>query len=58
MDIHVEVDFSGFPLLACFAEESCDQAEQGGFIGKDACDAGAAFDFLVDAFERMGGAQT
>ncbi len=57
LDLHVEVDFSGFPLFACFAEESCDQAEQGGFIWKDACDASAAFEFLVDAFERIGGSQ-
>lgn len=57
MDLHVEADFSGFPIFACFAEEGGGQAEQGGFIWKDAGDAGAAFEFLVDAFERIGGAQ-
>jgi len=56
LDLHVEVDFSGFPLLACFSE-SCDQAEQGGFIWENAGDTGAALDFLVDALERIGGSQ-
>ncbi len=50
LDFHVEVDFSGFPIVAGFAEERRDQAEAGFFIGKDAGDAGAAFEFLVDAF--------
>ena len=30
----------------------------GGFIGEDAGDAGATFEFLADAFQRFGGAQT
>ena len=56
MVCHVEVDFSGFPIVAGFAEERRDQAQEGGFIGEDAGDAGAAFEFLVDAFQRIGGA--
>jgi hypothetical protein len=33
-----------------------DQAQEGGFIGKEACDAGAAFEFLIHPFQRVGGA--
>ncbi len=50
---HIEVDFSGFPFFAGFAEECGDQAEEGGFVGENAYDAGAAFEFLVDALERI-----
>lgn len=55
--MHVEVDFSGFPFFAGFTEESGDQTEKGVFVGENASDAGAAFEFLVDAFERIGGSQ-
>ena len=54
---HVEVDFSGFPLLAEIDEQGGDEAQDGGFVGEHACDAGAAFDLLVDALQRIGGAQ-
>ena len=57
MVFHVEVNFAGFPFVAGFAEEGGDEAQEGGFIGEEAGDAGAAFEFLVDAFERVGGAQ-
>ena len=49
--IHVEVSFGGFPIVGRFREEGGDEAEEGGFVWKDAGDAGAAFDFLIDAFE-------
>jgi hypothetical protein len=55
--LHVEVDFLGFAFFAGFTEESGDQTEKGGFVGENASDAGAAFEFLVDAFERIGGSQ-
>jgi len=55
--IHVEVNFSGFPFFAGFGQERADQPQQGRFVGKDAGDPGAAFEFHVDAFERVGGAQ-
>ena len=58
MVYHVEVDFSGFPVVAGFGQEGGDQAEEGWFIGEDAGDASAAFEFLVDAFERIGGAHS
>ena len=54
---HVEVDFPGFPFVAGFGQKGGDQAQEGGFIGEDAGHAGAAFEFLVDAFQRIGGAQ-
>jgi len=54
---HVEVDFSGFPVVAGFGEERGDQTEERFFIGEDAGHTGATFEFLVDAFQRVGGAQ-
>ena len=53
----VEVDFSGFPIFGDLGEESGDEAEERGFVGEDAGDAGAAFEFLVDPFEGVGGAE-
>jgi len=55
--VHVEVDFSGFPIVAGLGQEGGDQAEEGFFIREDAGDSGAAFEFLVDAFQCVGGAQ-
>ena len=54
---HVEVDFFGFPLLAELDEQGGDEAQDGGFVGEHACDPGAAFELLVDALQRIGGAQ-
>ncbi len=56
MVFHVEVDYSGFPVVAGLGQEGGNQAQEGGFVGEDAGDAGAAFEFLVDAFQRIGGA--
>ena len=58
MAFHVEVNFSGFPFIAGFGQECADQAQQGGFIGKDTGHARPAFEFHIDAFERIAGAQT
>jgi hypothetical protein len=55
--LHVEVNFSGFPFLAGLGEQRGDETEEGSFVGKDAGDAGAAFDFLIQALQRVGGAQ-
>jgi len=57
LGFHVEVDFLGLPVVANFVEQGGDQAQEGGFIGEDPGDSGAAFDFLVDAFQRVAGAQ-
>lgn len=54
---HVEVDFSGEPFLVDFTEESGDEAEQGGFVGKEGSDAGSAFEFLIDTFDGIAGSQ-
>jgi len=51
--IHVEVNFSGEPLFADFAEQSGDEAEQGGFVWKKGGDAGSAFEFLINAFDGV-----
>ena len=56
MVCHVEIEFSGFPVVAGLGQEGGDQAQEGLFIGEDAGHAGAAFEFLVDAFQRIGGA--
>ncbi len=39
------------------AGDFVDEAKKGGFVGKEGSDAGSAFDFLVEAFERVGGSQ-
>ena len=57
MVFHIEVNFSGFPFVAGFGEDGRDEAQEGSFVGKEAGDAGAAFEFFIDAFERVAGAQ-
>ena len=57
MVIHVEVNFGGLPFVADFVEQGGDQAQEGGFIGEEAGDAGAAFEFLVDPFQSVAGAE-
>ena len=57
MVVQVEVNFSGFPLVAGFGEDGRDEAQEGGFVWEEAGDAGAAFEFFVDAFEWVAGAQ-
>jgi hypothetical protein len=56
--LHVEVNFGGLPFIADFVEQGGDQTQEGGFIGEEAGDAGAAFEFLVDAFQGVAGAQS
>jgi len=51
--IHVEVDFSGEPLFADFAEEGGDETEQGSFVWKEGGDAGSASEFLIDALDGV-----
>ena len=58
MAFHVEVNFSGFPFVAGFGQEGRDEPQEGGFIGEDAGDAGAPFEFLIHAFQPVGGAQS
>ena len=57
MIFHVEVDFSSFPFITCLGEDGADEAQEGSLVGKEAGDACAAFEFFVDAFERVAGAQ-
>ena len=57
MVFQVEVNFSGFPFVAGFGEDGRDEAQEGSFVWKEAGDAGAAFEFFIDAFERVAGAQ-
>jgi hypothetical protein len=53
----VEVNFSGFPFITGFGEDGAAEAQEGGFIGEEAGDAGAAFEFFIHALEWIGGAQ-
>ena len=57
MVFHVEVNFSGFPFVTDLREDGADEAQEGGFVWKEAGDAGAAFEFFIDAFEWVAGAQ-
>ena len=50
---HVEVDFSGEPLFADFAEEGGDEAEQRRFVWKEGGDASSASEFLINAFDGV-----
>ena len=58
MVFHGEVNFGGLPFVAQFVEHGGDQAQEGGFIGEEAGDAGAAFEFLVDPLQGVAGAQS
>ena len=54
--VHVEVDFGGEPFVALLAEEGGDESQEGGFVGEKGGDAGAAFEFLIDALDGVAGA--
>ena len=58
MAFHVEVNFSGFPFVAELGQQRADQAQERGFIGKEAGEPGAASEFLVDPFQCIGRAQS
>ena len=57
MAFHVEVNFSAFPFVAGFGQEGADQAQESRFIGEHTGDASAAFEFHIDPFEWIAGAQ-
>ena len=52
-----EVDFSGFPVFADFHQDGGDESQERGLVGEQRGDAGAAFDFLVEAFQHVAGSQ-
>ena len=45
------------PLVVLFGQQRAGEADHGGVVGEDPDDVGAAADLLVDALERVGGAQ-
>ena len=51
------MDFGGEPVVGDFREDGRSEPQEGSFVGEDGGDAGAALEFLVDAFEGVGGAQ-
>lgn len=52
--LHVEIDRAVEPFLVLFAGQSADEAQAALVVWEDADDVGAAFDFLVEAFEEVG----
>lgn len=52
--MHVEIDGTVEPFLVLFAGERTDEAKAALVVWKDAHDVGAAFDFLIEAFEQVG----
>src|SRR5947208_633091 len=56
-DDHVEgqvAAFAGQPFLVLLGQDCPDQAGDGGAVGEDADDVGAAADLLVEPLERVG----
>jgi len=53
--LHVEIDFSGFPIFADFTEDGTDEPQEGAFVGEEGGDTGPAFEFLVESFEHVAG---
>src|ERR1035437_7137555 len=58
MVFHGEVNFGGLPFVATFVEQGSDQSQEGVFIGEEASDAGAAFEFPVDPLQSVTGTQS
>ena len=52
--LHVEVDGAVEPLLMLFGRQGADESKAALFVGEDADDVGAAFEFLVKPFEEVG----
>ena len=42
------------PLVVLFEQDRADEAGDGGLVGEDADDLGAALDLAVEALERVG----
>lgn len=55
--MHVEVNFTGFPLGTGFDEERGDESKDGGFVWEKTGDAGAAFEFQIDPFQGVGSSE-
>ena len=45
------------PLVVLLEQDGADQADDGGLVGEDADDVGAALDLAVEPLERVGGVQ-
>ena len=54
--VPIEINFGGEPLVAVFAEQGGDEAQEGGFVGEEGGGAGWAFAFPIDAFDGVAGA--
>lgn len=48
-----EVAAAHLPFVVLFGQDRPDQAKDGGSVGEDAHDIGAAFDLAIQAFERI-----
>jgi len=51
--LHVEVDFSGFPIFVDLPQQRAGQTQQRGLVGKDSGDSGAPLEFHVDPFHGI-----
>jgi len=57
LQVEVEIDLAGHPLVVEFGEESADEAQTKICVGKDAGHPGASAQLPVDALQSIGGAQ-
>src|SRR5947199_3110089 len=55
LDLHIAV--LQLPFVVLLEQHRADQPDDRGLVGEDADDVGAAFDFLVEPFERVGAVQ-
>lgn len=53
----LEVDFARFPFFGDLDDDAGDQPKQGGFVGEESDDPGAALDLRVERLAHVGGAQ-
>ena len=51
--LHVEIAGAIEPFLVLLGGEGADEAQAARVVGEDAHDEGAAFEFLVEAFEQV-----
>ena len=52
-----KIAFGGFPVLGDFHQDGADEAQEGGFVGEESRNGGAAAHLAVEVFAGVGGAQ-
>src|SRR5260370_557781 len=56
--LHVEIDFTGHPLLVAFGQQGGDKAQTGSGVREDRGNARAPLELAIDPFKTVGRAQT